>query len=191
MGQLLLGLGLFFGIHSVSIIAAPLRDRLAAQSALGWRAVYSVIALVGLVLMVRGYADLRLAPTVLYVTPSWMRHLAALLLLPTFILFFAPYLPGRIKSVTKHPQLTAIKLWALAHLLVNGTLADVLLFGAFLAWAVADRISLSKRVARPLSTAPASQWNDIILISVGLALYAITVFWLHEKLIGVPPFLLR
>ena len=157
MLQLLLGLVLFFGMHSMSIVALPLRDRLAAKSEIGWKSLYGIVALIGIILMARGYADLRQAPTLLYVSPVWLRHVAAVLLLPTFVLFLAPYFPGRIKSALKHPQLVAVKIWALAHLLVNGTLADVLLFGSFLLWAVAARISMKSRIARTVPGAPESR----------------------------------
>jgi uncharacterized membrane protein len=188
MQQLLSGLVLFFGLHSISIVALPLRDRLAAKSALGWKAFYGVVSLIGIVLIARGYADLRQTPTVLYVSPVWLRHVAALFLLPTFVLFMAPYFPGRITSIIPNPQLEAVKAWALAHLMVNGTLADVLLFGSFLIWAVADGISMKHRVARPLPGAPESRANDIIVIVAGLGLYVATVFWLHESILGVRPF---
>lgn len=188
MLQLLLGIVLFFGMHSASIVALPLRDRLVARSENSWKAVYAIAALVGIVLIVRGYADLRQTPTVLYVTPIWLRHVAALLLLPVFAFFIAPYFPGRIRNALKHPQLVAVKLWAFAHLLVNGTLADVLLFGSFLVWAIADRISLKKRVPRTLPGAPESKTNDVIVIIAGLALYAVFALWLHEYLFGVRPF---
>jgi uncharacterized membrane protein len=188
MLQLLLGLVLFFGMHSMSIVALPLRDRLAAKSEIGWKALYGVVALIGIILMARGYADLRQAPTLLYVSPVWLRHVAAILLLPTFVFFLAPYFPGRIKSALKHPQLVAVKIWASAHLLVNGTLADVLLFGSFLLWAVAARISMKSRIARAVPGAPESRANDFIVVVAGLAVYAVTVFWLHEMLLGVRPF---
>ena len=188
MLQLLIGIVLFFGIHSVSIVALPLRDRLAKNIPLGWSLGYSLVALAGVVLMIRGYAELRSAPTVLYVTPYWMRHVASLLLLPVFVFFIAPYFPGRIKKALKHPQLVAVKLWAFSHLLVNGMLADVLLFGAFLAWAVAVRISLKRRPQRPLPGAPESAANDIILVVVGTALYFGFAFWAHEWLFGMRPF---
>jgi len=188
MLQLLLGIVLFFGMHSASIVAMPLRDRLAAKSENGWKAVYAIASLVGIVLIARGYGDLRQTPTLLYVTPFWVRHVAAVLLLPAFAFFIAPYFPGRIKDALKHPQLVAVKLWAFAHLLVNGTLADVLLFGSFLVWAIADRISLKNRVARPLPGAPESNKNDAIVIVVGLALYAAFAFVLHEHLFGIRPF---
>ena len=188
MTQLLIGLVLFIGIHSVSIVATGWRDGMAASSPVGWRALYAVISLIGLVLLVRGYAELRMTPTVLYVTPHWMRYVSAALLLPVFILFLAPYFPGRIKTATKYPLLAATKLWALSHLLVNGTLADVLLFGSFLAWAVVDRISMKRRTARPLPGMPESDTNDIIIVVLGLALYAVTVVWAHAVLFGVRPF---
>ena len=187
MLQLVLGLALFLGMHSVSIFAADLRDRLAAKDERGWKVLYTAISLVGVILIVRGYAELKQAPTFLYVAPAWLYHVAAVMLLPTFMFFLAPYFPGRIKQTLKHPQLVAVKLWATAHLLVNGTLADVLLFGSFLIWAVADRISLKRRAARPIPGAPESGLNDIILVVLGLALYAATVLWLHQLAFGVKP----
>jgi uncharacterized membrane protein len=188
MLQLLLGIALFFGMHSAAIVALPLRDRMSARSENGWKFVYALASIAGIVLMVRGYAELRLTPSVLYVPPAGLRHLAALLMLPAFAFFIAPYFPGKIKTALKHPQLVAVKLWAVAHLLANGTLADVLLFGSFLVWAVVDRISMKRRVARPLPGAPESRANDLIVIVVGLALYAVFVLWLHEMWIGVRPF---
>lgn len=188
MLQLLIGIVLFFGMHSASIVALPLRDRIVANSENAWKGIYALVSLVGIILMVRGYAELRSAPTVLYVTPYWVRHLAALLLLPVFVFFIAPYFPGRIKNALKHPQLVAVKLWALAHLLVNGMLADVLLFGSFLVWAVVERVSLKSRSERPLPGAPESAANDIIAIVIGLALYLVFALWAHEWLIGMPPF---
>ena len=187
MLQLILGLVLFFGMHSISIVALPLRDQLAAKSEVGWKLVYGVVSLIGLVLMARGYADLRLTPTIVYAAPAWLYHVAAVLLLPTFVLFVAPYFPGRIRSATKHPQLIAVKLWAVSHLLVNGTLADILLFGSFLLWAVADRISLKRRPARGVPSAPESKANDVIAVVIGLIAYAGIVFWFHEMLFGVRP----
>ena len=188
MLQLLVGLVLFLGIHSVAIVALPLRDKIAAKSDMGWKAMYAIASLIGIVLMVRGYAELRLTPTVLYVPPIGLRHVAAILMLPAFAFFIAPYFPGRIKTALKHPQLIAVKIWALAHLLVNGNLADVLLFGSFLIWAVVDRVSMKKRVARPLPGAPESKANDVIVVVVGLLLYVAFVMWGHEALIGINPF---
>jgi len=188
MLQLLLGIVLFFGMHSVAIVALPLRDRIAQQSRAAWSIFYALASLIGIVLMVRGYAELRQTPTVLYVTPYWLRHVSALLMLPVFTLFIAPYFPGRIKTALKHPQLIAVKTWALAHLLVNGNLADVMLFGAFLIWAVVDRISMKSREIRPLPGAPESPMNDIIIVVVGLAFYGAFAFVFHEMLFGIKPF---
>lgn len=189
MLQLILGLVLFLGIHSIGIVALPLRDRFAAKSPLGWKAFYGIVSLIGIVLIVRGYAELRFTPTILYVTPTWLSHVSATLMLPFFILFLAPYLPGRISAATKHPQLIAVKLWAVSHLLVNGTLADVLLFGSFLTWAVLDRISMKRRPARAVPGLPESKTNDIIVVVLGLLLYVAFVLWLHEMLIGIKPFM--
>jgi uncharacterized membrane protein len=191
MTYLIVGLLLFFGVHSIGIVAPAWRDRTAAR--LGdptWKALYSVASVIGFVLLVQGYGLARLDPTVLYAPPPWMRHVAALLMLPVFPLLLAAYLPGRIKTAVKHPMLTATKAWALAHLLVNGTVADVLLFGGFLAWAVADRIAVGKRAAQRRNPgAPPSGLNDVIAVIGGLALYVVFVAWAHQRFIGVPPFL--
>lgn len=186
MSYLILGLVLFLGVHSVSIVAWQWRDRMAARSEGKWKAIYSLIAAVGLVLIIYGYGQARQDPTVLYAPPFWTRHLAALLMLPVFPILFAAYLPGRIKSALKHPMLVAVKLWAVAHLIANGMLADVLLFGGLLVWAVADRISLKRRPPRPTPVASTSAANDIIAVVAGLAVYFAFVFWLHVRLIGVP-----
>jgi uncharacterized membrane protein len=152
-----------------------------------WKALYSVVAVAGLVLVVWGYGLARAEPVVLYAPPVWLRHLALLLLVPVFPLLLAAYLPGRIKAVTGHPMLAATKLWALAHLLANGTLADVVLFGSFLVWAVADRVSMKRREERPIPSAPPSRLNDIVAVVGGLALYAAFVLWAHAWLFGVSP----
>lgn len=186
MTQLLIGLALFLGVHSTSIFATSWRDSMATKSPGGWKIVYSVVSLIGLVLIVRGYAESREAPTVLYVTPYWMRYVATVLLLPMFILFLASIFPGRIQTATKNPLLVAAKLWAVAHLLVNGTLADVLLFGSFLVWAVADRVSLKRRTPRAVPGVPPSPANDVIIVIAGLLLYGVTVVWAHAALFGVP-----
>jgi uncharacterized membrane protein len=187
MTLLILGLAVFLGIHSVSIVAPAARDRcVAVLGANAWRGIYSLISLAGFVLLVYGYGLARQSPTVLYVAPLWLRHLAIVLMVPVFPLLIAAYMPGRIKSAVKHPMLVAVKTWALAHLLANGMLADVLLFGGFLAWAVADRISLKRRVARPVAGAPPSRWNDVIAVVAGLAIYALVLCCLHRLLTGIP-----
>jgi uncharacterized membrane protein len=109
-------------------------------------------------------------------------------MLPVFPLLIATYLPGRIRTVAQHPMLAAVKFWALAHLLANGMLADLILFGSLLAWAVLDRISLKRRAPRPVPAAPAKPWNDVLAVVLGLAVYAGFVMNWHYRLFGVSPF---
>jgi uncharacterized membrane protein len=188
MTLLLIGLVLFIGIHSVSIVAPAWRDaQVAGRGEGAWRGIYSVAAGIGLGLLIYGYGLARQSPVVLYTPPAAMRHVALLLMLPVFPLLLAAYLPGRIKTAAKHPMLLAVKFWALAHLLANGNLADVLLFGGFLAWAVADRISLKRRPVRPVPGGTARAANDLIAVVGGLILYAVTLLALHRWLIGVAP----
>lgn len=188
MTTLIAGLVIFLGIHSISIVAEGFRNRMAAKSELGWKGFYGLIAALGLYLIISGYAEARLNPTLIYVAPAWTRHLAALLLLPVFILLLATYFPGRVNRLIAHPMLVAVKLWALAHLLVNGMLADLLLFGGFLVWAVADRISMKRRQPRAVPGLPRSGINDLIVVGGGLGLYVVFTLWLHQLLIGIRPF---
>ena len=189
MTILIAGLVLFLGMHSISIFSNTTRDRLAAQfGPMGWRALYSIVSIVGFVLIIRGYAAARLDPVVLWVPPRWTAHLAAALLLPVFVMLLSAYLPGRIQTALKHPMLVAVKLWAVAHLLANGTLADVILFGSFLAWAVLDRISMKRRTPRTRPELPKSAANDAIAVVGGLGLYALFALYLHVRWIGVAPF---
>ncbi|HEY0664040.1 MAG TPA: NnrU family protein [Thiobacillaceae bacterium] len=187
MRILLLGLVIFFGGHSVSIVSDAWRDRMAAKMGeWEWKALYSLVALVGVVLIAWGYGLARHDPVPVYAPPEWLRSVAMLLLIPVFPLLLATYLPGRIRAAAKHPMLAATQLWAFAHLLANGTLADLLLFGTFLAWAVADRLSMAHRTQRPVPALPASRANDLVAVAAGLALWAAFILWLHGWLIGVP-----
>ena len=188
MALLILGLLLFLGTHSLSIIRPSFRTSVVERFGLvPWQAVYALLSLTGFVLIVNGYAEARLSASVLYEPATWLRHLNLLLMLPLFPLLLAAYLPGRIQSAVKHPMLLAVKLWAFGHLLANGTLADLLLFGSFLAWAVAERISLKHRAGPPVQGAPPGRANDAIAIIGGLALYLLFLFWLHRVLMGVAP----
>lgn len=192
MVWLILGLALFLGVHSVSIVSPQGRHALAQRMGEGgFKGLYTLVSLAGFALIVWGYGLAREAPVLLYTPPTGMRHLAALLMLPVFVLLFAAYLPGRIQRAAKHPMLLAVKFWALAHLLANGTLADVLLFGGFLAWAVADRISVKRRAAagllRSAPTRAGGPVNDAIALVGGLAVYAVFVLWAHAWLFGVRP----
>ncbi|MCL7943746.1 NnrU family protein [Marinobacter sp. ATCH36] len=188
MTTLIVGLVLFLGVHSLSIVNEPLRNRLhASLGEAAFKGLYGLASLVGLVLIVWGYGAARMDPTVIYVPPGWLKHLSFLLLVPVFPLLFATYFPGRIKAKVGHPMLVAVKLWALAHLLANGMLHDLLLFGSFLAWAVVDRISMKRRTQRPIPTAPATRANDAIAVIGGLAVYVVMVIWAHQWLFGVAP----
>ena len=189
MLKLVLGLAVFLGVHSIAIFAPGVRDRLVARIGLvPWKVVYSIASLVGLRMIVGGYAQARLEPVLLYSPPLWLRHVAALIMLPVFPLLIAAYLPGRIKAAVKHPMLAATKAWAVAHLLANGMLADVLLFGGFLAWAVLDRISVGKRPTATVAARTGPLRNDVIAVVAGLVVYVVFVKWAHLHLIGIPPF---
>ena len=188
---LVVGLVLFLGIHSVSIFAPRWRQRqIATRGAGAWKGIYSIVSAIGLGLLIYGYGLARYDGVVLYSPPAGLRHFALLLMLPVFPLLVAAYAPGRISRAVKHPMLLAVKLWATAHLLANGTRADVILFGAFLVWAVADRISVKRRPAderHAVPGAPPRAINDVIVIVVGLLIYAAFLAGLHRWLIGVSP----
>lgn len=188
MSVLIAGLILFLGMHSISMVNASWRDSMASRiGEQSWQGLYSLVSLAGFVLIIWGYGLARQDPALLYIPPVWLRHVALLLMVFVFPLLLATYLPGRIQTLTEHPMLAATKIWAFAHLLANGTLADVVLFGSFLVWAVLDRISMKRREPRPVPGAPASGWNDVIAVVGGLGLYVAFVLWLHAWLFGVSP----
>ncbi len=189
MYLLVLGLALFVVTHLVPAAPATrglLRDRMGPSAYL---LVFSILSLVSLILIGQGYGEARLlgrANPQLWVPPVFMRHVAMTLMLPAFILLAAAYVPSRIRTAVKHPMLAAIKLWALAHLLVRGDLASMLLFGTMLAYGVFDRISVKKRGALgPLGVAPGTARGDMIAVAIGLTAYAVMLFWGHGALIGV------
>lgn len=195
MTLLIAGLVVFLGCHMLPVLSglrANLRDKLGAGL---YKGLFSLVSLAGFVLIVMGYSAARNAGSpLIWDPPTGLRHLSMLLLVPVFVLLIASNMPGRIKAKLKHPMLVAIKLWALAHLLMNGDLASIVLFGAFLVWAVIDRISVKRR-GGGLSLQAAGEAlsgnagrNDLIALVGGLALYGVFVVWLHEILIGVPVF---
>lgn len=191
MTLLIAGLVLFVATHSVRIFANDWRSaRIASLGLRPWKGLYSVVSIIGFVLIVIGYGAARSVPVVLYNPPTWARHVAALLTVPAFILVAAAYVPGtRIKRAVGHPMVAGVKIWAFAHLLANGTLADVVLFGSFLAWAIVDYIALRRRdraAGTVYVVGPGSR--DAIAVVVGLAAWAIFALWLHGLLIGVRPF---
>ena len=191
MTLLLLGLVLFLFPHGVRIVDERLRDTLiAAVSAQGYKGAYALLSLAGLVLVVLGYAEARGAPVLLFHPPVWTRHLAALLTLPAFVLLAAAYIPGtRIKARVGHPMVLGVKIWALAHLLANGALHDVVLFGSFLAWSVALYVVSRRRDRQAGIVHPAgSAGRDLVAVAAGIAAWALFAFWLHGVAIGVRPF---
>lgn len=188
---LIVGLVVFLGVHSVRILAPEFRQSQIDRRGLNaWKAIYAVVSILGFIILVWGYGIARQDPVVFWVAPAWMSHVVALLMLPVMIFLVASQVPaGRIKAAVKHPMLLAVKIWAVAHLLVNGDLASVLLFGGFLAWAVVDRISEKKRLRAGLTSNPVAgpvKW-DIISVVGGLVAYVLFVAVLHRLLIGVPP----
>lgn len=188
MLPLVLGLLLFFAVHLVPT-SPSLRDGLVERfGANAYRIGFSILSLIGFVLIVAGYHKLQLMPgknPVLWDPPSWTRHIAFLLMLPAMILLVAAFVPSRIRSAVKHPMLAAIKAWALAHLLVNGDLGSLVLFGAFLAFAVYDRISIKHR-AVTIPPSPPGALNDVLVVVGGLALFVFMLLWGHGALVGVP-----
>jgi len=191
MSALLLGLVLFIGIHSVRVFADGWRSaQVARLGPNGWKGVYSVVSIVGFALIVWGYGLARQAPVDLWAPPVWTRHLASLLTLVAFVLLAAAYVPGtRIKAAIRHPMTVAVKTWALAHLLANGRLADVVLFGVFLVWAVLVFRAARGRDRAAAAPPPAVRpGRDVVAVLVGLAAWAAFAFHLHAALIGVRPF---
>ena len=188
---LILGLILFLGMHSVRIFAEDFRTAQISKRGEGvWMGIYSAISILGLMLIIWGYADARETAQILWNPPLWTEHLATLLTLPAFILFGAAYVPNtKMKEVLGHPMILGTKLWALAHLLSNGTSADVLLFGAFLLWAVLDFRAARKRTKAAGTTFEFAGYSrDAIAIVFGLAVWVVFSMYLHEMWIGVKPF---
>lgn len=190
MWMLVGGLALFFAAHLIPT-RPQLRERLVARAGAGpYRGLFALASLAGLVLIVIGYGKMRgLGPEnpQLWLSPSWTRHLAMLLMLPALVLLVAAYVPSRIRTAVRHPMLIALMLWAFAHLLANGDLASALLFGSFLAYALYDIMSATQRAALgPLGGAPGRAAGDVAAIVAGLVLYALLLFWGHQLLTGIP-----
>ena len=183
MTVLVLGLIIFFAPHTFTMFRgarASLVDRLGEGP---YKGLYSVIALVGLVVLIMGYAD---APKIgIWAPPLWMQHVTMLLMLPVFVLAAAANMPGHIKAKVKNPLLMATKTWALAHLFINGDVASLLLFGAFLSFGVVDLIAV-KRTGRSSVVAEPKAIYDVVAVVAGLAIYALIVFWAHVYIAGVP-----
>lgn len=191
MALFIAGLVLFLGPHSSRIFAEGWRvERIRRMGEKRWKAIYSVVSIVGFVLLVWGYGHVRHQTPQLWMPPGWTRYLTAALTLPAFILLGASHAPGtRIKAAIGHPMLAGTALWALAHLFSNGNLAGVVLFGAFLVWAVLDFIASRARDRKSGVTYPVrTPSRDLVVVVIGIVAWAVFGFFLHGPLIGSRPF---
>jgi uncharacterized membrane protein len=187
---MILGLVLFFGVHTLTT-QREVRARVIASSGEGgYKIGYTLVSALGLVLIVWGFAHYRATGWIdVWQPPTAFKHLTVALMLPAVILVVASYIRGRIYTRLKHPMLTGIKLWAAAHLLANGDLGSIILFGSFLGWAVFDRISLKHRADSGAPPIPVGgPGNDLIAVAVGLVAYLALAFAFHPVVIGVPVF---
>lgn len=192
MIPLILGLALFIAIHLVPTNPQMRRGLVERFGEGNYKLVFSAVSAVALVLIVLGYHKLQVMPgknPTLYDPPLWLRHVTLALMLPAMILLVAAYVPSNIRDKVRHPMLAAVKLWALAHLLSNGDLASLVLFGSLLAYAVYDRISLKRRTdgRGPLGEARGGVKGDVIAVVVGTALFVVLLGGLHQRLFGVAP----
>jgi uncharacterized membrane protein len=191
MGLLILILGLlvFLATH---VFVTMREARAGAIAKLGlntYRALFALISLAGLAVIIYGYGQYRAHDLIqLWSPPAFMRHITVGLMLPAVILLVAYFIPSHIKAKAKHPMLAAIKAWALAHLLVNGDLGSILLFGSFLAWGVYARIAAKRRTDFVLAPAPAGWTNDVIVGVLGIVIYLALGYAFHPIVIGVPVF---
>ncbi len=190
MSLLILGLILFLVPHSTRIFAdhwrAGMIGRLGEKP---WKGAVSLLSLAGFVLIVLGYGQARLDPLVLWVPPLWLRHLALLINLVAFISLVAAYVPrNSIKSKIGHPMIAGVKAWSIAHLVTNGNLADVILFGAFLIWSVLDFRNSRRRDRMQHTTYPAGTLaGNLLTVVIGIVAWAVFMMYLHVRLIGVAP----
>lgn len=191
MTILILGLVLFLGAHSARVFAeGPRQAFIARHGENVWKGLYSLASLAGFVMIVWGYGAARQQPVVLWVSPIWLRHVAALLTLLAFVMLVAAYVPGNgIKARLHHPMTLGVKTWAFAHLIANNTLADLLLFGGFLAWSVAVFIAARKRDRIAGTVYPPGRADrTIITLVVGVVAWVVFALWLHGWWIGVRPY---
>ena len=190
MALLILGLVIFLGAHSVRIFANDWRSRqLARIGEKRWKGLYALVSIVGFVMICWGFGLARHQPVLLYVPPLWLRHLNALFTLLAFMLVAAAYVPNNhFKASLGHPMLAGVKTWAFGHLLATGMLHDVVLFGAFLLWAVVDFVSARRRDRLAgVSYSAGTAKGDVITVVAGIAGWAVFAFVLHAWLIGVKP----
>jgi uncharacterized membrane protein len=191
MLTLVVGLVLFLGAHSVRVFAEGWRTAMVARlGVMAWKGAYAVVAIACFALILWGFSQARQAPVVLWpYPPVWVRHVVSLLVLVAFVLVVAAYVPGNgIKAKLHHPMILGVKLWAFAHLIANNTLAELVLFGAFLLWAVLDSRSARKRdraEGKVYREGKASR--TAVTVLVGVVAWAVFAFWLHAAWLGVSP----
>jgi uncharacterized membrane protein len=185
---MILGLVLFFGVHTLTTQRELRAGVIASWGEGGYKAGYALASLVGLVLIVWGFAHYRATGMwVVWTPPRALKHITLALMLPAVILVAAAYIRGRIYTAVKHPMLSGVKLWAAAHLIANGDLGGIILFGSFLGWAVFDRISLKHRGDAGGPPIPVGGYgNDLIAVAVGIVAYLALAFAFHPVVIGVP-----
>ena len=190
LAVMIIGLAVFFGAHTLTTMRAPRAALIARTGEVTYKVVFSLVSLIGIALIAYGFARYRAAGMIdVWDPPRWLRHVNNLLLWPAFVCIAAAYIPGDIKRVLKHPMLVGIKLWAFGHLLANGDLGSIILFGSFLAWAVYDRITLKRRTD---PGAPdfglGGRDCDTLAVVVGTLVYLALGFWFHPYVIGIPAF---
>lgn len=187
---LILGLAVFFAPHVFTAFRDARQGLIARMGENAYKTIYSLISLIGLVLIGYGYARYRATGWIdVWYPPAWTRHVTVALVWPSIIMFVAAYSQGRIKTALKHPMLVGVKLWALAHLITNGDLGSIVLFGSFLAYAVFDRITLKRRTDPGAPPIPVGGMrNDVIAVVGGTIIYLLLGWLFHPYVIGVPAF---
>jgi uncharacterized membrane protein len=188
MSWLIVGLILFLGQHSLRLIAPRWRESMIARlGAMPFKGLYAVLSIATFVVLVWGYGLARAQTPILWNPPGWTHHVTALFVLLAFYLFVAGYLPGtKIKARIGHPMTMGITVWAFAHLWSNGSLADVILFGAFLVWS--HLVFHAARKRQPPKPGTGSLTRDAFAALIGLVLWGLFAHFLHLRLIGVAPF---
>ena len=188
LGILILGLVVFLATHLFITFRGARADAIAKLGLNGYRALFALVSIAGLALIVWGFGQYHAHAPQIWSPPAFMRHITVGLMLFAVIFFTAAFIPSHIKAKLKHPMLAGVKTWALAHLLSNGDLGSILLFGSFLAWGVYARIAAKKRGDIGTTVAPAGYTNDIIVVLIGIVIYLALGYAFHPMVIGVPVF---
>ncbi len=188
LGIFILGLVVFFATHLFITFRGARADAIAKLGLNGYRALFALVSIAGLALIVWGFGQYHAHAPQIWSPPAFMRHITVGLMLFAVIFFTAAFIPSHIKAKLKHPMLAGVKTWALAHLLSNGDLGSILLFGTFLAWGVYARIAAKKRGDLGATTAPAGYTNDILVVLIGIVIYLALGYAFHPMVIGAPVF---